>query len=327
MRRREFLGVFGGATALWPLAAGAQQARLLPVVGILHSQTAESEATRMPAIYQGLRESGFEPDRNMSIEQRFAEGHHDRLPTLATELVRRHVNVIFANTTPPAIAAKAATATIPIVFVTGVDPVEVGLVASMNRPGANVTGVTFLTNKLVAKRMELLVDVAPPGKPIGMLAALKNLNTEVDVREATAAAKTLGRTLHVTKVAPDGDIGEAVAALVEQQIGALFVAPQADFRMWRQQLVLLAARHGLPTSFSSSDHVTGGGLMSYGPDQLESYRQAAVYVGRILKNEKPASLPVMQSTKFEFALNLKTARALGITIPASTLALATHVIE
>ena len=325
MKRRAFITVLGGA-AVWPLAAHAQQpaARL---IGMLHSQTQGSEATRMPAIEQGLSEAGFVAGRNVRIEHRYADGHNDRLPMLAAELARLPIDVIFANTTPPALAAKAATATIPIVFVTGVDPVEVGLVASLSRPGANVTGVTFLSNKLVAKRLELLCNLVPGTAPIGMLAAKVNPNTETDVRDALAAAQALGRTLHVVTVAPDGDIDAAVAALLQQRVGTLFVAPQADFRMWRPQLLALAARHGLPTSFSSSDHVTAGGLMSYGPDQTDSYRQAGVYAGRILKGEKPADLPVMLATKFEFVINLKTANALGLTIPPSLLALATGVVE
>jgi putative ABC transport system substrate-binding protein len=326
MRRREFITLLGGATAAWPLAARAQRPAM-PVIGILHSQTQDSAAARMPAIAQGLSEAGFVAGRNVTIEHRFADGHNDRLPMLAAELVRLQVNVIFANTTPPALAAKAATATIPIVFVTGVDPVELGLVASLNRPGANVTGVTFLSNKLVAKRLELLCQMVPGTAPIGMLAAQHNPNTETDVRDALAAAKTLGRTLHVAKVAPQDDIGAAVAALVQQRVGALFVAPQADFRMWRQQLLAVAARHALPTSFSSGDHVTTGGLMSYGPDQMDSYREAGIYTGRILKGEKPAGLPVMLATKFEFVINLKTAKALGLTISPSLLVLATKVIE
>jgi putative ABC transport system substrate-binding protein len=325
MRRREFITLFGGALAGWPRVAGAQQAGM--IIGMLHSQTQESEAPRLSAVQQGLRETGFEVGRNVTIEHRFADGHNDRLPALAADLVRRRVNVIVANTTPPAMAAKAATSTIPVVFITGVDPVEVGLVASMNRPGGNLTGVTFLSNKLVAKRLELLADLTPRDGAIGMLAAQKNPNTETDVRDALAAAKALGRTLHVVKLPPDGDINEAIAALVQQRVGALFVAPQADFRMWRQQLVLLAARYRLPTSFSSSDHVAGGALMSYGPDQMESYHQAAVYAGRILKGETPGRLPVMQSTKFEFAINLKTAKALDIAIPAPMLALATSIVE
>ena len=281
----------------------------------------------MPAILQGLREAGFVAGRNVRIEHRFADGHNDRLPMLAAELVRLPVDVIFANTTPPALAAKAATTKIPIVFVTGVDPVELGLVASLNRPGANVTGVTFLSNKLVAKRLELLCSLVPGSAPIGMLAAQRNPNTETDVKDALAAAQTLGRTLHVAKVAPEGDIDVALAALIKHGVGTLFIAPQADFRIWRQQLLRLSARHALPTSFSSSDHVTAGGLMSYGPDQMDSYRDAGIFAGRILKGEKPADLPVMLATKFEFAINLKTAKDLGLTIPPSLLALATNVIE
>jgi putative ABC transport system substrate-binding protein len=329
MRRRDFISLLGGASiaspGVWPSPGRAQQSPM-PVIGMLHSQTKESEAGRMNPIQQGLSEAGFVVGRNVAIEHRFADGQNARLPALAAELVERRVNVIFANTTPPAIAAKAATATIPIVFVTGVDPVEVGLVASVNRPAGNVTGVTFLSNKLVAKRLELLCDVVPGSAPIGMLAAEHNPNTETDVRDTLAAAKALGRTLHVERVS-QGDVDAAFAALMQKNIGALFVAPQADFRMWRAPLLRLAAQHKLPTSFPSSDHVTGGGLMSYGPDQMDSYREAGVYTGRVLKGEKPATLPVMIATKFEFAVNLKTAKALGLTIPPALLVLATTVIE
>ena len=325
MRRREFVTVFGAA-AMCALTARAQQ-RGMPAIGILHSQTQSSEAARLAAIEQGLKDSGFGVGRNVTIEHRFADGHNDRLPMLAAELVRMQVNVILANTTPPAIAAKAATATIPIVFVTGVDPVEFGLVASFNRPGANVTGVTFLSNKLVAKRLELLSNLVPGTAPIGMLAAQRNPNTETDVRDALAAANVLGRTLHVVKIPPDGDLDAAVAALVQQRVGSLFIAPQADARIWRDQLLALAMRHALPTSFASSDIVTAGCLMSYGPDQNDSYREAGIYVGRILKGEKPADLPILVATKFEFVINLRTAKALSLTIPPSLLALATNVIE
>jgi putative ABC transport system substrate-binding protein len=324
MQRREFIAFLGGAAAR-PVIARAQPA--MPLIGMLHSQTQDSEAARIAAIQDGLKEVGFVSGRNVAIEHRFADGHNERLPMLAAELVELRVNVIFANTTPPALAAKAATATTPIVFVTGADPVELGLVSSLNRPGANVTGVTVLSNKLVAKRLQLLCDLIPGNAPIGMLAAQNNPNTENDVKDAVAAANALGRTLHVVTVTPDGDIGAAVAALVRQHVGALFVAPQADFRIWRQQLLALAERHALPTTFSSSDHVTAGGLMSYGPDQMDSYHDAGVYTGRILKGEKPADLPVMQATKFEFVINLKTAKALGLAIPSALFGLATTVIE
>ena len=210
---------------------------------------------------------------------------------------------------------------------TGVDPVEVGLVASFNRPGANVTGVTFLSNKLVAKRLELLAALVSPAAPIGMLAHTHNPNTLADVRDALAAAAILGRTLHVERVASLSELDAAVIALVQQRVAALFVAPQADFRIWQQQILALAERNALPTSFSNSDFVVAGGLMSYGPNQIESYREAGIYTGRILKGERPAELPVLVSTKFNFAINLKTAKALGLTIPPSMLALTTTLIE
>jgi putative ABC transport system substrate-binding protein len=329
MKRRAFISLLGGAAApafLWPRAARAQQATM-PVIGILNNQTRESESGRLSAIRQGLKETGFVEGQNATIEYRFADGHTDRLPHLAAELVQRGVAVLVANTTPPAHAAKAATATIPIVFVTGVDPIEVGLVASFNRPGANVTGVTFLVNKLVAKRLELLCEVVPGPAPIGMLADRSNPNAEADVRDAQAAAVVLGRTLHVAMVAAESELDTAFAALVQQRVAALFIAPNANFRIWRDRLLALAARHALPTSFSSGDLVRAGGLMSYGPDQLDAYRQAGIYAGRILKGEKPAELPVMQSTKFEFVINLKTAKALGLAVPRTLLALAEEVIE
>jgi ABC-type uncharacterized transport system substrate-binding protein len=263
----------------------------------------------------------------VAIEYGFADGHNDRLPALAADLVRRQVAVVVANTTPPALAAKAATTTTPIVFVTGADPVEVGLVASFSRPGANVTGVTFLVQQLVAKRLELLCDLVPKTAPIGMLADRHNPNAESDVKNALAAATALGRTLQVVKIAAPTDIDPAFATFVQQRAAAVFVAPHANFRIWRQQVVGLAARHVMPTSFSSSDFVSAGGLMCYGPDQLDSYREAGIYTGRILKDENPAGLPVMQSTRFEFVINLKTAKALGVTIPPKMLVAATKLIE
>ena len=266
MRRREFLGVLGGAVA--PVVAWAQP-RSLPVVGILSGQSQDSEAAVLAEWSKALSETGYIGGRNVEFEYRFANGQGDQLPTLAADLVRRPVTVLVANTTPPAFAAKAATATIPIVFVTGVDPVEAGLVASFNRPGANVTGVTFLSNKLVAKRLELLASLVSGATPIGMLAHTRNPNTVADVRDAQATAAALGRTLLVERVASIGDLDAAVAALVQQRVAALFVAPQADFRNWRQQILMLAERHALATSFSNRDFVVAGGLMSYGPNQLD----------------------------------------------------------
>lgn len=318
--------MLGGAAATWSWPARAQQARV-PVVGVLSSQSRESEAAVLGEWRKALNAAGFSEGRNVAIEYRYADGQGSRLPALAAELVQREVTVLLANTTPPAFAAKAATATIPVVFVTGVDPVEVGLVASFNRPGANVTGVTFLSNKLVAKRLELLATLAAGSAPIGMLAHANNPNTTTDVRDALATASALGRTLLVEQVASASEVEAAVAKLVAQRVAALFVAPQADFRFWRQQLLALAERHALPASFSSRDYVAVGGLMSYGPNQLDSYREAGAYTARILKGEKPATLPVLVSTTFDFAINLKTAKALGLTIPPTMLALANVVVE
>jgi putative ABC transport system substrate-binding protein len=325
MRRREFITLLGGAAA-WPITVRAQQGSM-PVVGILSSQSQESEAALLTEWRKGLDDTGYVGGRNVLFEYRFADGQNDRLPTLAADLVRRQVAVLVANTTPPALAAKAATTTIPIVFMTGVDPVEVGLVASFNRPGANVTGVTFLSNKLVAKRLELLATLVSGAAPIGMLAHTRNPNTAADVRDALAAAAALGRTLLVERVASPSEVDAAVTTLVERRIVALFVAPQADFRNWQQQILALAERHALPTSFSNSDFVVAGGLMSYGPNQNDSYREAGIYTGRILKGEKPAELPVLVSTKFNFAINLKTAKALGLTVTPTMLALTTMLIE
>jgi putative tryptophan/tyrosine transport system substrate-binding protein len=325
MRRREFIKLLGSGAA-WPIMASAQQ-RSMPVVGILSSQSQESEAALLTEWRKGLDDTGYVGGRNVLFEYRFADGQNDRLPMLATDLVRRQVAVLVANTTPPALAAKAATTTIPIVFMTGVDPVEVGFVASFNRPGANVTGVTFLSNKLVAKRLELLATLVPGAEPIGMLAHSRNPNTVADVKDALAAAAALGRTLFVERVANPTEVDSAVTALVQRRVVALFVAPQADFRNWQQQILGLAERHALPTSFSNSDFVVAGGLMSYGPNQNDSYREAGIYTGRILKGEKPAELPVLVSTKFNFAINLKTAKALGLTVPPTMLALTTMLIE
>jgi putative ABC transport system substrate-binding protein len=325
VRRREFITLLGGSVAAWPLAARAQQP--LPLIGVLSMQTRETEAPRLAAIRQGLKETGFVEGQNVAIEYLFADGQNDRLPALVAELVRRPVAVLFANTTPPALAAKAATKTIPIVFAFGADPVELGIVASFNRPGANVTGVAFLVNKLVGKRLELLCEMAPRTAAVGMLADSTNPNAEGDVKDAQTAAAALGRTLVVVKVAGASELEAAFADLVQQKVAAVLVAPHANFRVWRQPLLMLVTRHGLPSSYSTSDFVTAGGLMSYGPDLLDAYRQGGVYVGRILKGEKPADLPVVQPTKFDLVINLKAAKALGLTVPRALLAQATDVIE
>jgi putative ABC transport system substrate-binding protein len=278
-----------------------------------------------------LRETGFVEGRNIAFDLRFAEGRNDRLPALAAELVGRRVNLIGANTTPPAIAAKAAieaaTSTIPIVFVFGADPVALGMVSSFNRPGGNITGVAFLVNTLAAKRLELLAEVTPAGAAIGMLVDPDNPNAPSDIKMAEAAAAALKRKLVIEKVAAQNDLEQAFARLSERNVGSLFVAPNANFRIWRERLLALAAQHKLPASYSAGEFVRAGGLMSYGPDQAEVYRLAGLYAGRILKGESPAGLPVVQPTKFETMINAKTARALGLNLPPTLLAIASEVIE
>jgi len=328
MRRREFVAGLMGAAALARVARAQPSAiPLVPLVGVLNMQTQASETAQLAGIRQGLREAGFVEGRNVALELRFAEGRNDRLPALAAELVERRVNLIVANTTPPAVAARAATSSIPIVFVFGADPVELGMVKSFNEPGGNITGVAFLVNKLVAKRLELLAAVTPAGAPIGMLVDGNNPNAPSDIRLTEAAAVALNRTLVIEKLAGQGDLEQAFARLSERKVGSLFVAPNANFRIWRERLMALAAQHKLPASYSAGEFVRAGGLMSYGPDQAEVYRLAGLYAGRILKGENPARLPVVQPTKFETLINARTARALGLDLPHTLVALASEVIE
>jgi len=308
-----------------PLAARAQQSAL-PVVGFLRDTSLAGAEYRVTAFRQGLKQAGFVEGQNVAIEFRWADGHKDRLPTLAAELIRRPVAVIFGNT-PSALAAKAATTTTPIVFATGTDPVKVGLVTRLNRPGGNITGVVFFTAALGAKRLDLLRQFVPAATTIGMLVNPNSPNTEAERRDVQAAAKAIGQRLIVLDVSSDRDIDKAVATLVQRGSGALFVGAGAFLASRRKRLVALAARHAIPAIYAQRVSVAAGGLMSYGPSQTDGYRQAGGYVARILKGEKPADMPVIRSTKFEFMLNLKTAKALGLKIPPMLLALADEVIE
>jgi len=326
MRRRDFMSLLGGAAAVWPVAARAQQSAI-PVIGFLNSATLKGEAERLAAFRQGLKESGFVEGQNVVIEYRSAEGQFDRLPELAADLVRRQVNVLVANTTASALAAKPATSTLPIVFVTGGDPVELGLVGSLNRPGGNVTGVSFLVNKLMAKRLELLSELAPGTAAFGMLVDPNNPNAEADTKDAQAAAAALGRKLVVAKAGAESEIDAAVAALVQQRISALLIGAHVLFFSRREQLVALAARHAVAASYATREFVAAGGLMSYGPNQTDVYRLVGVYTGRILKGAKPADLPIERPVKFELVINLKTAKALGLDVPVHLQQLADEVIE
>jgi len=326
VKRREFMALIGGAAA-WPVAGRAQQPAVA-VIGFLHLGSPEPVGPNVAAFRQGLNETGFVDGRNVAIEYRWAQGQYDRLPALAADLVRRQVTVIAAcATSAPGLAAKAATSAIPIVFQTGGDPVQDGLVTSMNRPGHNVTGVSRLAVTIAPKRLELLRELAPKATVIGLLVNPTNPRSELVVQQIEEAARELGFRLHVLKVITEGELDSAFASLVQLGVGALLVAQEPSYFRWREQIIALAARHAIPATYGQREYAAAGGLMSYDASVADSFRQVGVYVGRILKGEKPADLPVMQPTKFELVLNLKTAKALGLTIPDKLLALADEVIE
>jgi putative ABC transport system substrate-binding protein len=296
------------------------------VIGFLRSTSLAATEDRMIAFRQGLKETGYVEGQNVTLEYRSAEGHADRLQSLVAEMARRPVSVIVANGIA-ALAAKAATTTVPIVFASGADPVKQGLVASFNRPGGNVTGVSFLSGTLGAKRFELLHQFVPQKTTFAMLVSPNTTETEAERRDVQAAAQAIGRQLAVLDVGSDRDIEPAFAAFVQRGAGALHIGAGTFMASNRERLVRLAARHALPASYSSREAIVAGGLMSYGASAADAYRHVGIYAGRILKGEKPADLPVMQSTKFEFVINLKTAKTLGLEIPPLLLAFADEVVE
>jgi putative ABC transport system substrate-binding protein len=325
MNRREIIAALGGAAA-WPIAAHAQRPSM-PVIGFLNSGTPEGFSHFLAAFHQSLNQVGFVEGRNVAIEYRWAEGQYDRLTALAADLVRRQVTVIAATTTPAALAAKAATSMIPIVFTTAADPVTAGLVASLNRPGGNATGVTTYLTDLGAKRLELLHELVPKATAIGMLVNPTYPDIGSQRKDVDEAARKFGQQVHVVNAASVNDFDKALGTLVQLNASALLVSPDALFLSRRDRLVGLVAHYALPTVYPQRDYVVVGGLMSYAASVADGYRQAGIYVGRVLSGAVPADLPVVQPSKFDFFINLKTAKALGLTVPDKLLALADEVLE
>jgi putative ABC transport system substrate-binding protein len=312
--------------AAWPRAARTQQPAM-PVIGFLHSGSPEAYTSMITAFRQGLKEAGYVEGHNVAIEYRWAEGHYDRLPALAADLVRRQVAEIVTVGTPAALAAKAATSTIPIVILVGVDPVQIGLVAGLNRPGGNVTGLAALTVEVAAKRLEVLHELLRTSAAVALLVNPNNPVTEPETKVMRDAARSLGLQLHVLDASTEGEIDAAFEKLIEVRAGGLVVIADAFFTNQRDQIVALAARHAVPAIYGLREFAAGGGLMSYGIDLADAYRQVGIYAGKILKGAKPADLPVQRVVRVEFVINLKTAKTLGLTFPITLLGRADEVIE
>ena len=328
MRRREFITAIAGSAAAWPLAAAAQQTAM-PVIGFLNASSRQGYPRQLSAFLKGLQEAGYLDGQNVVIQYRWAEGHDDRLPAMAADLVQSQVTVIAATTTPAALAAKAATLTIPIVFETGGDPIQLGLVTNLNRPSGNVTGATSLSTEIMAEKgLELLHELIPSGRVIGLLVNSTNPATaEPPERIVLSTARRLGLEVHVLKTGSERDFEEVFAKLVDMRANGLVISADYLFSGHSEQLAALAVRHAIPAIYGRREFTLAGGLLSYGSDITESYRLAGVYTGRVLRGEKPSNLPVQQATKIELIINLKTAKTLGITVPISLLGRVDEVIE
>ena len=326
MRRRDLISLLGGAVVTWPLAARAQQ-RAMPVIGFLHGAWLETRRAEVTAFHRGLSETNYVEGRNVAVEYRWAEGRYDRLPALAADLVDRQVSVIAAFGTAAALVAKATTTTIPIVFLVGGDPIALGLVVSLSRPGGSITGVTPLNDELAPKLLELLHEMVPKAAIIGYLINPNNATSANLSRQIQAAERPIGQRVHILHASSEHDFEPAFATLDQIRAGGLCVQGDTFFNGRRGQLVALAAHHSIPTVYAFRDYADAGGLMSYGTSLWDAYREVGVYAGRILNGEKPADLPVQQSVKVELVVNLKTAKALGLTFPLSLLGRADEVIE
>ncbi len=327
IRRREFITLLGGTTASWPLVARAQQSAM-PVVGFMSSASAASWVHFVAAFHDGLKATGFIEGQNVAIDFRWADGHYDKLPMIAAELVRRKVAVIVAAGGAPAVLpAVAATPTIPIVFSTGGDPIKLGIVRSLNRPAGNATGVYLFAADIEAKRLGLLRDLVPTSALIGVLLNPNNANAETQSKDVQEAARAIGQKIQIVHAGTEAALGTTFTTLTQMRADALLVGGDPFFNSRRNLLILLATRHGIPTMYDQREFVQAGGLMSYGTSLSDAYRQIGIYTGRILKGEKPADLPVVQSTKFELVINLNAAKALGLDVPPTLLARADEVIE